>query len=563
MGIKNFQSFVDVVFGKRYFKEFAVNDVCYNIKDFSHYKVTKTATPDDRDNTYGRCGIYIDLSSYMYGRMLKSIEKTDLYTKWTSSVENTSDNVKPVVCELDANTIDRVVGECAESLLNALEPMLLKAYRVYLAYDTVQPKAKFFEQSRRRRRSLFHLSADSRRVCFENIAKRVKERISNIHMSALARYDGRPDSSAEAAIRSKLFSSIPADSTMGEGEWKCFYQIYQDICDGAVDIFYVFGRDWDIGLAMTMYQHPKSPDAIKYVYGPNDLFEHDQPLDKKARMLHFICLSLFGNDYIGGLVNLSRCNVILMKYEMDEMYSGDAGPATSLQVEYLSDLFFGHEMLADLWEERNNDDGGKREHISRAFAAVVLRLLAAVYGDVRGSFRPHKVEGVLHYAALGPFPTSLEGGAENASEIRKLLDAKRIANELNTTEDDDEDFEHAPESARLVCRDANDNQITRTLQQCMDLFAMSMLWYLSYATFYFRSPTGRKMMGTSRRDEDVPMLAGMNMGVDGAFRFNDERLSNRFDLCKLLELKKILQFANCCRMYWIVESAFARALNSK
>lgn len=554
MGIKNFPTYVEVFFGKSCFKEFTVNDVCYAIKDFSSHEITKTASPGDHDNANNRCGVYIDLSSYIYGRMSKSLENTEIYEKTISSIENTSDNVKTVTCELDSCTIEKVACDCTETILNALAPMLLKAYRVYLAYDTVQPKAKLFEQNRRKKRSHFQISAASRTACYANIATKVKNYILESHKNTLQRFADTTsamcnNSEVEATIESKLFPLNSSEFTKGEGEWKCFYQIYRDISDDAVDVCYVFGHDWDIGLAMTMYQHPKSPSAIKYVYGPNSLFEHNKHFDRTERMLHFICLTLSGNDYTGGLVNLSQRNALLMKKEMDKICSGEAGPCTSSEVEDLSCIVFNNDESTDVPMIKFE----YTQEISRAFATVVMRLLAAVYGNDRTLY-PNMVEHVLYYANVGPFCSSAESD-EDLFKLREYLKKRRIDPRESAISDSSE---FSNEGTLLTCRDAQANKVMRTLQQCMDMFALSALWYLSYTTFFFRSPSGRRMMETAKPNESFLMNIGITM-----FSFGGESLSERFDLCHLLELKKILQKINGCLLFWIIEGAFHNVLCSE
>lgn len=523
------------------------------------------------DNTYDRCGVYIDLSSYIYGRLVKSLENTELYERMTYSVENT-DSTKKVVCELDKGTIYRIVEDCIETLVGKLAPLLLKAYRVYLAYDTFQPKAKFYEQTRRRKRMHFSLSSTSREACYNDIARKVKEFIMEAHLKTAKEHENQPTDHDDIrrSIECKLSLNCATDFAVGEGEWKCFYRMYQDITDGAVDVCYVFGRDWDIGLAMTMYQHPKFPKAIKYVYGPNNLFEHTKLFDVKERMLHFVCLALFGNDYIGGVVNLSSNNAALMKKELEKMYSGDAGACTLKQVEHLSNTLFTNESLTLTAEVENNAD--KRKNFSMAFATVVTRLLASIYGNGH-DLHPDMVEGVLHYADIGPFTTCL-GPNEEALKLRKYLADRRSKNEQNeqngTRETTKETYNTAAtkanitpdENTMLTCRDANGNQVMRSLQQCMDSLALSILWYLSYTTFYFRSPSGRKKMLKMEHTDDLSLAVGMCMGLEGTFRYNDRRLSHRFDLCRLLELKRTLQNINCCRLYWIIEGAFDNAFSS-
>lgn len=571
MGIKNFQTYVETFFGLGCFGEFNVQDASYRVRDFSRYELRGTPGPSeadtDYDGNYDRCGVYIDLSSYIYGRVRRSFETTDTFAKMMSSVDNGNEK-KTVVCELDRSTIDRIVEDCKQSIVSALEPLLLKAYRVYLAYDTFQPKAKFFEQSRRRRRTRFSLGSASREACFDDIVKGVKDFIVQSHLKT-AREHVTNNDAVNKAIESKLFPSDATRSAFGEGEWKCFYRIYRDINDRVVDTCYVFGRDWDIGLAMTMYQHPARPEAIKYVYGPNDSFEHRKLFDEKERMLHFVCLAMFGNDYVGGLVNLSNNNAALVKKELDKMCDGEAGACTSEQVEYLSGVLFTRDDLTISAEEE--EDADKRRKLSRAFATVVARFLAAVYGNTH-ALHPDMVEDVLHYADIGPFATR-PGPNENARLLRKYLADRRRGNEENLTDRIDPDTVKrtggsktkmiSDENTMLTCMDACGNRVARTLQQCMDSFALSVLWYLSYTTFYFRSPSGRDMMGTARSDKELPMNVGMCMSREATFRYNDARLSSRFDLHRLLELKRVLENINFCRLYWIIEGAFDNAFESK
>jgi hypothetical protein len=641
MGIKNFQTYIKTFFGHGCFKEFTVMDACDEIKDFTSDElhrtvaVAATAAPVEESNTAAsdgkndidqhkistttiapttvdgknyRCGVYIDLSSYMYGRMIKSLENMGMCGNVKYLFKNT-DKTKTVVCELDKCTIDKIVKDCEQTLLGTLAPLLLKAYRVYLAFDTFQPIGKQYEQSRRKSQRNFLLSSNSRETCYKEIARKVKRFITEAHLKTLDEYygDNRPDvyCSVRKVIDSKLYASGQNDFAMGEGEWKCFYRMYEDITSGSVDVCYVFGRDWDIGLAMTMYQHPNSPEAIKYIYGPNDMFEHKKSFDNKERMLHFVCLALFGNDYIGGLVNLSSKNAELLKNEMSNIYSGDGGSCTFEQAEYLSNALFANlsftpvsEVLCAEFEVGYVEN---RKKLSIAFATVVTRLLLAVYGDHKNR-HPNDVENVLHYAGIGPFsigkvttnsetPTPLTGLNRDTLDLRKYLANRRSENEEKTSTnkttdnatsaaaaaatDDDDDAAAAAiaagvntslkcdsttdESTMLTCRDTHGNQVMRTLQQCMDCFATSLLWYLSYTTFYFRSPSGRKQLATT--NHDLPMIIGMQMRHENAFRYNDTRLLERFDVCRLLELKGTLQRIDCCRLYWIIEGAFAKALD--
>ena len=612
MGIKGFQTYVEVFFGKSCLKGFTIENACHNIKDFSLHEIfglglalMNNENNGDNDNMYERCGVYIDLGSFMYGRMLKSLEGTRQYKKLLVSLESAVE-MKTVVCELDSETIDKIVNECKDMLVENLMPLFLKAYSIYFAYDNFSPLAKCFEQHRRKKQSRFLLSSNSREACFSNIVKAVRDSVRQAHIETWRKHIntiGLTDlidsplieMVVDFAINSQFSSHTTpfradAPFTVGEGEWKCLYRIRDDIAKGMVDRCYVFGHDWDIGFAMTIYQpnfwfmvrdienhggqqaRLTPPQAIQYVYGPTDRFQHNKPFDEKERMLHFICLSMFGNDYVCGLVHLSKTNAVLMKSEFENMYKGDVGFATSRQVEELSRLF-RNEDLTKL--EEYEDDATKRRRLSIAFATVVARMLAAVYGNKSNTnLLPDKIDNVLHYADMDAWGQVKEPN-ECTLKLRQHLSQQRKNNE-ECEKNIDQGVANKPstskgvkgkcnsdESTLLTCKDSQNNKVSRTFQQCMDTFALTMLWYLSYSMFYFRSPTGRKKMWMAQNNEDVPMYVGLSMGQKNTFRYNDTRLAKRYDIHRLLELKEVLQTMNICNLYWVIEGAFDNALNKK
>lgn len=574
MGIKRFQAYAETFFGANSFNDFTVQSACYRMKDFWNHEIDSTLrkqthTANLYDKEYDRCGIYIDLASFMYGCVLRSLEHTEQYAKMMLQNETTT-TTATVVCELSKATINNIVEECKGMLIETLGPMLFKAYRIYFAYDTFTPHAKLYEQTYRKKRSHFSLASSSRDACYRLIVTAIREFMLRMYVERLEKEGETEPQEVVKKVMELQFSSYTdpfctnAPFTMGEGEWKCFYRIHHDFTIGAVDSCYVFGHDWDIALAMTLYQPSHIPHAIKYVFGPTEMFAHTKIFDEKERMLHFICLSLFGNDYIGGLVNLSDTNAALLKHEWDDMYTGDTGACTSEQVEYLSDTLFKHKTIPENQDTTENeervDNADTRMRLSRAFATVVVRLLAAVYGV---GFHPGAVDSVLHYADIGPY-SSHPGPNRETLKLRKHL-----ANQRRINEEDKENIctrrsgsgGTKDENTLLTCKDRNGHETKRTLQQCMDSFALCMLWYLSYALFYFRSPSGRQKMWMCREEEEIPMFIGLCMGPTGTYRYNDTRLTPRYDLCRLLELKNTLKNINSCNFYWIVEGAFDNALH--
>lgn len=563
------------------------------MKDFSLHEVfepfvqtlVNARQVDKQCKALHRCGVYFDLSSFMYGKILKSLEHTRQYKRLLMSLEN-EDKVKTVVCELDSESIEKIVHECKEMLVESLMPIFLKAYRIYFAYDNFSPLAKSFEQSRRKKKTRFILSPVSRQTCFNNLIKAVRDAVIQAHAENLKAYvkmfglTNDCDKSLwqnvlDRAIELQLPShttpfSANAPFTVGEGEWKCIYRIHQDISNDAMDKCLIFGRDWDIGFAITMYQHPRSPQGIEYVYGPTDKLQHNKLFDEKERMLHFICLCLFGNDYVNGLIHLSEANVMLIKREFENLYEGNVGFCTLRHVKELSQLFTTDDLTEA--EEEEESDSDQRMQISLAFATVVTRMLMAVYRTGNNTnMLPDKVEDVLYYAGIDASAHSQKPN-ENSLVLRQHLAQQRQMSEkeqekygenYGITEKGLPSKGYSDENTLLICKDSQNKQWYRTLQQCIDSFALGMLWYLSYSMFYFRSPTGRKNMWMARQYDDLPMFVGLSMGRDNTFRYNDRRLAKRYDIHRLLEFKRTLQTVNTCNLYWIVEGAFFNALNMK
>lgn len=567
MGIKNFRSYAQTFFGQLCFKEFNINRVCNEVKDFSHHEVCCRATATLRasagirpieyyDETYERIGLYIDLASLQYGCLLKSLEKNGRDARFSLSTDTEDDKVV-VICELDSSAVTKIAAECAETLIVALRPLLTKAYRVYFAYDSCTPKAKRYEQAGRKRRANFSLAYATRVACYQNIVSAVKVAVTRAHQENLKRFlDEELGLDLELdvrmrAVESAVATQFPSDSVpFGEGEWKCFYRMHDDIDQRVVDTCFVFGRDWDIGFAMTMYQHPTTPGGFKYIYGPSDMLEHVKRFDVRERTLHFACLVLLGNDYVSRLVNPSDENLRLLKLEFDNMYENGGGMVTAHQVDYLSATLFGSDK-----QENDANDRETRVKISVAFATVFARLLSAVY-----TARPDEVENDMTRRPV-------VAATAQVLQLRRQLYAARTENTAGaaTTPGTIRGVDGSAEEV-LECKDSNGSLVPRTFQQCMDSFATTVLWYLSYTRFYFYSESGRQTFtGVKRSDDELRMLAGLRMDRENVFLYNDSRLSpnHRYDIRRLLEVRNVLRGMRPQLLFWILQYAFEHALESK
>lgn len=296
-------------------------------------------------------GVYVDMESFFYGQIRQAIghriSTTDTVRREQHCAADNDRHVAMTGTVLDDTTIEDCARQCYIKLAETLgDEATARCDRLYMAYDTNVTKCKWYEQySRLQAETRPRLSRSSSKriydrcidIMYEHVYELVFNRIRNAvssgtvtcdltehELTGILYYfvalkldlcielctaaDGvRHDADSTAVVRITSHQSYER----GEGEWKCFYKIFVD--GDLIKRCLVLGNDSDIGTAA---EQAIGPEVFEVLYGqPSNVCMYRYPYQANThmirttvhnKMLAFLALSLFGNDFVPRLFNESQ-----------------------------------------------------------------------------------------------------------------------------------------------------------------------------------------------------------------------------------------------------------------
>lgn len=553
MGVPKFRDFVALVMKRPCFERIQQN-VCFDRTDLSSFLadvVLPTLEAARRSSapplvvspkSGRRLGLYMDMASYMYGAILKQLEESDEGKLFAAAGGKTA-------CDLSPALVDKISTVCCGRVCDRYAELLFVAHRLSFAWDTDAPTAKLYEQTKRRLAARVSVSRASRTACYRETVRKVRRVIVERYMANLKRFDIPDDAVAAAAIERcvdyQMGTAGDQAFAVGEGEWKCFYQIIEDAENGVVDAAEVFGNDWDIGLAAVLHDRPNT--AVYYRCKPDELFSmsYAPPLDGTRKAFYFMALSALGNDYIFPLVGDSVTN--LRAIAKCCSYVEDGG------------LHFGAGLATFL--NGGGGGGGDRRLFSRCFAEVLTALLLAVYtGHDNGA-----VSRVLWYereraeaAAGGECPIRRRLFDARSDAGRPAVHAAPPSPPVKRARKGSDERTVYDENTLITCRASDGSRHARTLLDVVDSYVTSTLWYASYCVFYGVIDERARHAFKNGLDGCKDTVMDIGMPMERPFTYGDERVSReRFEIRSLLELKRIVKNITPCLLFWIVENSVA------
>ena len=467
----------------------------------------------------------------------------------TTGKENTNKKRGPqlkdsiVEVDLPYSLVQICASACLEHLLAVVgRDTIANAHYFFLHFDENTTSCKWYEQYKRICSNNFRLSNESRKRVFIETLRMVKEHLlADTEKRLTHEFRTRPSRRDEpfhdedvlrlltndgflnkvvfekmGLLRNVHTNDIRAQRySSGEGEWKCFYSI-RDVENEPSPFhaetapvhhqWFVFGNDGDIGLGVIL--HTTASSEILYVNTskrvlsvPMDIMS-DRPHAFKA--LHFLALSLIGNDYVPRLVNSSLSNLTALATEVDRMIKSEETFCRKYVEEWAR--VFQEPNRRD--EEAAADkrwDSTDRSNFALAIAYICARLLKAVYnktnrGDECGNTRC--VENCF----------ARFFGLEGAQVSRTIDKTKSIA-----------------------CEDG----VNRSFFDCFKPYVACTLWYAAYCMFYTNmSPSQQSNFQRLVQTSDHELIV-KGLPMRKHYRYNERRLHQhvQFRISKIRDVQ--------------------------
>lgn len=379
MGIRNFRIFLSEFFKRE----------CITSLDVSGYKAfTENTVADSIGSSHGSTscssqylGVYVDMPSLLYFIIVRFVKNSEEYAKYFDGSEQfLGKDEEELVCDLTDNQIKQLAFECTDVLFAMMTPgMFLKLRRLFLSYDTYTPVAKRYEQKTRQTRQTLIISRNVRERIWLTTIEMTRRRLFNHYYYSNRKHDtvcGRlmcasisttvscekdrinaaNDIISDVMVlsRNPKFDNVVTrhDSPfpVGEGEWKCFQQIWDDryILDHA----YIYGNDWDIGLGILLYQNGETVPRLHYIsraYSSRsddverEIGECSGPSSSARKLFNiftlpnervhrsfdhkgpvFFALCVIGNDYVPRLLYETQDTFAAMSIITERMFNNTA-----------------------------------------------------------------------------------------------------------------------------------------------------------------------------------------------------------------------------------------------
>lgn len=507
-------------------------------------------------------GVSIDLSSFAYGTI---VEATTRNCRWSkegehdglckrkndafdeSCLQETSSTTE----SFDSQTFDirldeKDIENCTESCLKRMADVigheaLNNSRYLTIHFDQNTTSCKSYLQYKRRNASVLRVDIHSVYRVYRRLVRRTGEIMRETlikdfpdHLKTITEEDEQNETggvTVESVVKSladdgdnAFYKRTVADKmrlshdnesvtlqryTIGEGEWKCFYDIRDAECeamdgnDGERHHWYVFGNDSDIGLGALLYSSART--RIHYVNNSSTIFSPPDHVcvrqDLNAyKALHFLSLCLMGNDYVLRMVNDNTRNILALGNEVAAMLASDEYHCKT-SVNRMADVF---EVSggATSSHERNDEDAldgvaAERSAFARSFSYLIGRLLVAVYKDPAD-----KTADSVEKAFWDASATTPAGPRCDVISLR--------------------------------CDDGKH----RTLKTCLKVFATRALWYLSYCTFY-RHYTREQRAEFRTEPRRNFALSVPKLPIERCFAYNESRLvdGEHFEISNLTEVR--------------------------
>lgn len=329
-------------------------------------KMYEKADSDDEMNDIpeGRkekVGIYVDLASFFYGTVcsiVKDLRPPRNNIDVGSAVEcicqklkmgkkcqcgrDDDDDTRNIVI-LTEEEIENLANHCVNTLRTVLGELFDQSVRLVMAWDTCVSRVKNYEQLKRDNKGALSVNRISREQLYNAICKKTKSSLANNILGRVLNEFPTNDLDEEVKrlkfielmvmmkMGGPIFEHVGQKYTIGEGEWKCMYQLRKDVEENYVDRCYVLGNDWDIGMSVILYSlpaaapseensdssqssppQPQSPFAKLYYYSSNSnrivvAIEKPIPLESVSKLI--FSSFLLGNDYVNRLISNSEPNL--------------------------------------------------------------------------------------------------------------------------------------------------------------------------------------------------------------------------------------------------------------
>ncbi|KAG8314027.1 hypothetical protein J6590_102016 [Homalodisca vitripennis] len=402
------------------------------------------------------------------------------------------------VIVLDDDVVEACAQKCCRKIYDFIgRDAIVSAHYFSLHFDENTTSCKAYEQRKRREACRMVIDAESRRRVFVKTIQLARSRLLSEEKVQLLCADNPPESAVYESVRQKML--LPTDGVSrfptGEGEWECFYTI-RDVERatrerGTRIRWCVFGNDSDIGLGVLLYTSERT--KIYYANGSKKVVSF--PLERRGlltsihtdtyKVLHFLSLGLLGNDYVPRMVNESKVNIVALGREVNHMISTE-DDCCRQQVALLSGIFRDDTVTAE-----------DRKPFAKSLAYVFCRLLLAVYDNGRNR--------------------NVDVGADSIER---------------------DDWTDTP---TLRCK----NGAILRFGEYFAVFALHVLWYLSYCLFYHNIDSGRKLDFLTRGFvENGFQLIVPGLPIRNWFDYNERRVldSKRISLSLVDVRRAVLQF---------------------
>lgn len=569
-----------------------------------------------RDNGVAmRYGVYVDASSFLYNSLLGVLIGNDDYTKYFRKGAYGS----PVECNVPDEVVQEMASACSSRLINVLgDQLMTNTRRLLIAFDTLVSSSKIIEQDARRDRSDIVIAKECRERVWERVVEIMRRRLCTLYERGLDRLneqrraDGQePLRLAPAATRIAILDAIACDVmcldnvnnvkqaysslcnsqyVIGEGEWKCFYRLYEDRHD--VDVALVYGNDWDIALATLIYQQRDPNDGPKIHYvsryitgGPTKRTDGDEipSLTERAftvfsvdgcllasskfkKNITFLALCVIGNDFVPRMISEMDSTFDAIKLLLDGTLTGDG----------TSDVA---NALEQLFETGSGSTLGFDDAVQALSTLITLLFKGLV--DVRSLMKKRK------RAGDEPLHAYLRERRDAIRRPYPLHEYKHCITEMEDFMDHRLPVHGKRRRHRSGSEDTTQPTVTITVSDALSVYVNSVLWYMSYCTYYKtlvlrgRVDAHKYSNRQSAREAFGLVTAGprpaanntlpekcnftMHVGLPltREFNYNDSRVLSKFKFYNVSDFRRLLEKTDYNLCFEAIRKSVSNAFDGK